>query len=114
MTIRYFWEDVIVNKPCSGGLSPRTTPVRQNVEYDYECQITSEDIVNYLMPYYLIEENKKIANHYMKKALDFLINNLQLSCELDALKKDEYFVEFMKERNEDKAYEEWEETNDAY
>ena len=124
MTISYHWEDMIVNVPCGGGISPRTTPVRKDVDYYFECQITVKDIVDYLMPYNLSKNNKHktadevkevgLANYYMTKALDFLIHGLSLSTELDDLESDEYFVEFMKERYEDKAFEEWEETNDAY
>lgn len=124
MTLRYHWENKTVNVECGNGICPHTRKVIQDVDYDYERTITTQDIIDYLMPYNLSKHNRNktseevketaLANYYMKKALDFLIYGLSLSTELDELENDEYFVEFMKERYEGDALEEWEEYNDAY
>lgn len=114
-----------VNIECdTGGISPHTRQVIRDVDYDYEVDIKTQDIVDYLMPYNLSKSNKHktadevkevgLANYYMTKALDFLIHGLSLSSELDDLESDEYFVEFMRERYEEQALEEWEESNDEY
>lgn len=124
MTIRYHWENQVVNIECGSGISPHTKEVVRDVDYDYDRQISIQDIVDYLMPYNLTKKNKKktieeinetgLANFYMTKALSYLVHELKLSIELDDLENDEYFVEFMREKYKDSAYEEWQESNEAY
>lgn len=122
MTISYHWEDMTVNVECCGRISPHTRPRTQDVDYDYDVNVSEQDIVDYLMPMNLSKRNKNkseeeikeavLASFYMEKMYDFLRYNDAI--DLDALEQDESFVEFMKERYEEKAMEEWERYNDAY
>lgn len=124
MKIRYHWENVLVNVPCESHNAPRTKKVLKDFDYDFEFNVKINDMVDYLMPYPLSKENKNKtmldnmevcrANFYMKKALNFLIKGCSRSIDLDDLENDEYFVEFLKERYEEQAYEEWEESNEEY
>ena len=78
--------------------------IQTDIEYEYEVNIKKYDIVDYLMPQG--EKDKGKANYYMTKMLEFL-----LECgavDESELENDEYFVEFMKERYEEQAKEEWE------
>lgn len=116
MTIRYLWEDRVVNVASltdnHNAISPHTKQVIRDIAYDYECNVKTRDVVDYLMPISLQQEEKRSAAFYMTKMYKFLeeVGALDIS----KLEEDEYFVEFMRERYEQNAYEEWEETNDAY
>lgn len=125
MTIKYHWENMKVNVEVGvynvAALAPMTKEVIRDVDYDYECKIKTEDVVAYLIPYNLSHAREKtkeqvnetqLANFYMSKAIDYLLENTCI--DLEDLERDTYFVEFVKERYEEKALEEWEETNDAY
>ena len=116
MEIRYFWENMEVNV----GDYPHSHTEIRDVEYYFDVQVKTRDIVDYLMPYNLGKQNKKktqeevnecgLANYYMTKAIDYLLDNL--SIDLDELEQDEYFVEFMHDRYEDRALDNWEEENE--
>ena len=117
MTIRYHWE----NMPCNVPSGSHTKVVRQDVDYDYEHAISFNDICDYLMPYSLTRKKDKtkdeitetqLARYYMEKVLWFLKDNGAI--ETEELENDEYFVEFLHERYEQNAMEEWEEYNDEY
>lgn len=124
MKIRYHWENVLVNVPCESHNEPRTKKVLKDIDYDFEFIVKVNDMVDYLMPYPLTKEDKNkneqeirdtaLANFFMTKALSFLIVDCSRSIDLDDLENDEYFVEFLKERYEEQAYEEWEESNEEY
>ena len=124
MKIRYHWENVLVNVPCESRNEPRTKKVLKDVDYDFEFNVKTSDMVDYLMPYALSNKNKNktdqeirelaLANFYMTKALSFLLTDCSRSIDLDDLENDEYFVEFLRERYEEQAYEEWEESNEEY
>ena len=119
MKIRYHWEKLKINYPK--GYLYRTQI--KDVDYEYEVDVKVQDIVDYLIPYHLatkknktkeeIEEVELMKQHF-EKALKFVIGNCSLSSELDSLENDEYFAEFMKERYEDRAFEEWKESNESY
>ena len=122
MTIRYCWENMKVNVECdTGGIAPHTRQVEMDVDYDYEVVIKVRDIVDYLMPYNLSHKKNKtqeevnetrLAAYYMEKMFNFLQENSAL--DLDELENDDYFKEFMHDRYEESALEEWGESNDAY
>lgn len=121
MTLTYEWKDVEVNVLNDYGDVPHTHREIRTVRHDYDVNIKVQDIVAYLMPYDLShaknktpEQSKEIANanFYMSKALDFLIDND--ACDLEELEHDSYFYDFMKERYEEEAWEDWQECNDAY
>lgn len=103
MHLHYYWENVEVNYECDYGgysLSPHTRTRVQDVEYDFYVDIQDEDIIEY------INGDKETSI----RLLDLLHNCI----DYDYLEEDDDFVDFMKEKYEDEAWEEWEEGNDAY
>ena len=122
MTISYHWESLEVNvERDTGDVSPHTYKVVQDVYYDFEVEIKTKDVVDYLMPYHMFDRKvykselvreKKTANYYLTQAINYLVDSA--NCDLEELENDEDFVEFMKERYENKALQEWEESNDEY
>lgn len=120
MTIKYVWENMEVNVPNDNGIYPHTHKEIKTVEYEFDTRVKTSDIVDYLMPYNLKQKNKTteqekevgLANYYMTKAIGFMRENLNL--DLDDLESDEYFVEFMRERYQELALEEWQERNEEY
>lgn len=110
MTIRYVWENMIINVPKSCGDIPHTEKRLATVRYDYDLVVNVRDIVDYLMP--MSEKDKGTANFYMSKAIHFLLDND--SVDFEKLEEDSYFVEFMRERYENRALEEWREYNAEY
>lgn len=120
MLVKYFWEDVTLNVENNYGTSPHTHKVVRDVEYDYDIDIKIEDIVDYLIPYHLeqkeINSEEKLelrhAKTYMTKAIEFLVENCQI--DLDELEQDETFKEYMKDKYESSAWEEFQERNEEY
>lgn len=121
MTLTYEWNNVEVNAPNNYGDYPHTHKEIRTVRHSFDVNVKVRDIVDYLMPYDLTHTKNKtleqsneiaLANFYMTKAIDYLKDNI--SCDLEELEEDEYFVEFMKERYEDDAWEDFMEGNDEY
>lgn len=122
MTIKYLWENVELHEEVdTGDIAPHTRKVHRNVEHYYDINVKIQDIIDYLMPYDLAtaknktqEQQKEIAqaNFYMNKAIEYLIDNGV--CDLDELENDEYFVAFMRERYEERAWEDFQESNNEY
>ena len=118
MTIRYHWEDMPVNVAYNG--QPKTHVEIRDVDFDLWVNVQVSDIVGYLIPYHLgkhiknkTEEDIKecgYANHYMSKALQYLLD--QGALDLEQLESDTYFMLYMREEYEQKALEEWEEQNE--
>lgn len=103
MYLHYHWENVEVNYECDYGgntLSPHTRSRVQDVDYDFWVDIQDEDIIKY------INGDKKTSI----RLLDLLHNCI----DYDALEKDEDFVEFLTKKYENKAWEEFEESNSSY
>ena len=100
MFIKYHWENVELNVPNGR----HTKVVIRDVDYDFDVDITFEDICEYLQLNYT-------EQHAIDKFLDLVGWN---SIDYDRLEKDEYFVEFMKNKYEDKAGEEFDESNEPY
>lgn len=121
MTLTYEWNNVEVNVPNNYGNEPHTHKEVRTIRHDYWVKVKITDIVDYLMPYDLTHKKNKttedtkeiaLAHFYMEKAIDFLKDNTD--CDLEDLENDEYFVEFMKERYEEEAWQDWEESNEEY
>lgn len=118
MTIKYCWENVKVNVPNG----EHTIVKYRDIIYYLDIDIKVEDIVDYLMPYNLSKNNPnkseseiqetRLAAFYMRKMYSFLKDSGALN--LDELENDDYFVEYMRERYEEKAFEDWNETNEPY
>ena len=116
MTLKYHWEHQKITHP-QGYFYKQSF---EDVEYEIEITPTKRDIVDYLMPINLSKSNKhktqkeisetQTAAYYMEKMFEFLEENNAI--DLDRLEEDEYFVEFMHERYQVKALEEWEEMSD--
>lgn len=114
MTITYHWEDMVVNRECdTGDIAPHTRKEIMDIDYDYEVNYTIEDIIEYLLPYKMKDKTEKEnAKYFMKKAIEFLENN---GCvDYDSLQDDSAFYDFLKERYENKALEQFQEENEAY
>ena len=105
MTLTYYWDDVKVNLPQGD----RTKQVVRNVIYDYDINIQISDVVDYLMP--IEEKEKGVAYHYMKRAIDFVVENG--GCDLENI-DDPYFKEFLHERYEGRAWESFQDGNEEY
>lgn len=108
MWITYKWENVVVN--VDNG--EHTKPVKKNVEYDYDVSVSEDDIVEYLLPdpkYCKITDNE-IAHQScgIRKAVRML------GIDEDKLEDNDDFVEFLKERYEDKAVEKFNYENEPY
>lgn len=109
--LTYHWENVVINvERDTGGLSPHTRPVIADIDYDYEATATDEDIVDYLTPVVLREGDKEI---YVR-AIRHTLTNLHDYINYDELAEDEGFIEFLTERYEEKAREQFDEENDSY
>lgn len=122
MFIKYHWENVECNiEDKDNEFEMKTHKETRDVDYEYNRDVTVEDIVQYLMPYSLTRKGDKtkdevneirLANFYMTKAIEFMqehgieINGGDLETELE---DDEYFVEYMHDKYEEEAFEEWDE-----
>ena len=87
MRITYYWEDVIVNRIMDRGFEPHTKAHREDVEYEFEITPTQEDID------------------------DFNSQNFENITEDDIYDNDDFY-DFMKERYEEKAKQEFERGNE--
>ena len=87
MTIKYHWENVRVNEFQEDTLEPKTRPVIRDIDYVFEVEIKDKDISDY---------------------------GIVGLVDLEELENDDDFIEFMKDRYEDVAYEEWENSNGIY
>lgn len=121
MRIRYEWKDVEVNVPNGYGELPHNHREIRDIEYDYNIDIKIRDVVQYLMPYNLVNKQDKtqedvneikLANFYLTKATNYLVD--QLGIDLEDLENDEFFVEYMHQRYEKDAWEEYQNGNDSY
>lgn len=113
--VTYHWENVVLNvEKDTGGISPHTRPEISNVDYDYYMEISYDDIIDYLIPSVLREEEAKIY----RRAISHTLSNLNDYIDFDSLGEDEYFREYiettLKDKYEDKARQEFEESNEAY
>ena len=119
MLIKYEWNDMQVNIPTdTGDIEPHTRKHIQDVEYSFEVEPTVEDLVDYLTPRRFDTIGERQAYKLgLKKMANFIQEHINESLnELleDNLEDDEYFVEFIKDRYEDRALEEWENGNGEY
>lgn len=106
MTLKYHWENVTVNHLiCDGCLCPHTKPTVEDVDYDYDVDVTDDDILDYLS----LNDD---ARMHAKEMFDFL--NECGAVDYEQLSNDKDFVEFMTERYENDAREDFEAGNDAY
>lgn len=116
MLIKYKWENMRISEinPNSISQEPSYRNVLTNIEYDYWHDIGIQDVVQYLMPYELTHKKSKtgdeineirMANFYMEKAIRYAIEYGGL--DLESFEEDEDFVEYMKERYETRALEEF-------
>lgn len=89
------------------------------IEYEYSHNVSVVDFVLYLMPQELSMHNKfkteeqlKESNYaykHMKKAIEYLMSIDQLDLE-DIAENDEYFYQFLKERYEEDAKDDYEDS----
>ena len=123
MTIKYVWKDMEINvlDTNSKGTEPHTKKVAQDVIWYYDTPVRHNDIADYLMPYNLTHKKDKtnydieeirLAKFYMTKVLNFLQESSEI--DYDKLEQDTYFVEFMRERYEEQALQDFKEYNDEY
>lgn len=110
MTLKYHWENQTVNVETQGlrSISPHSHQETTDIDYEYERDVDVKDIVRYIVPNYTSKEQKELA----EKVVEEMIDLFQLN--LGDLKDDECFVEFMKDRYEDEAYDEFKENNYPY
>jgi len=119
MFIKYHWENVECNvlDNDDNALEPRTHKETKDIDYDYDRDVTVDDLVEYLLPIDIKKqphraEEKGWGKIYLTKAFEFMlehgieINGGDLE---DELERDEYFVEYMHDKYEEEAFEEWEE-----
>lgn len=107
MKIRYHWEQLKINYP-KGYIKKYEI---KDVDYDYYVNIKVEDVVQFLMPLKLESfKEKSTAHFYLTKAIEYLTEETKV--ELEDLEDDPLFVEFMHDRYEDEAFEEWQASND--
>lgn len=108
MWITYKWENVVVN--VDNG--EHTKPVKKNVEYDYDVSVSEDDIVDYLTP------NPRHTDLTMRDILNQECGIRKavrmLGIDEDKLEDNQDFVEFLKERYEDRAVEKFEYENEPY
>lgn len=99
MTLHYTFENITLTDYVGG------YPKKKHYEeynYDFETDITEEDIVNYLFPTCMKNTNdEKIYKSGLQKAIRFFVD--QNSIDFDCLENDEYLMEYLKERYKDKA-----------
>lgn len=116
MTLRYLWKDMEVNIPNNYGETPHTHKEIRDIEHEYDRVVKTNDICDYLFPNLLKKgltpSEIMSIGFYMRKVANFLQESAK--CDLEELESDEYFVEFMKDRYEEQALEEWRERNERY
>lgn len=123
MTLKYHWNDVVLNVPdkYSHSDTPHTHQVTHDIDFEYDVVVRFGDIVDYLIPYSLknkVDKDKlddieiAAANCYIRKTLLFLKDNDAL--DLEELEYDQDFKEFMHDRYESDAWEEFQESNEEY
>lgn len=109
MILHYHWENVTVNVPYhpygSKWIDQHTKPCVQDVDYDYEVDITGEDVLNYL-------QLKGDVRYTANQLIELLEKNTAIDYTM--LEDDADFVAFMLEHHEKNAIEEFEEGNEAY
>lgn len=110
MTLHYRWEDCpyqVLNSDASyRACEPIYHTYRGDVEYDYEVDVKLKDIIAYLRPkHFNTDEEKEMFKLGVTKLFD-LLNNVD-AIDFDQLEDDDFFREFMEERYEDEAYEEY-------
>lgn len=119
MFIKYHWENVECNALDNddNALEPRTHKETRDVDYEYDRGVTVDDLVEYLLPIDTKKqpdrvEEKSWGKIYLVKGIEFMLEH---GVELnggdleDELERDEYFVKYMHDKYEEKAFEEWEE-----
>lgn len=108
--LSYHWN----NMPCNvldtnnRGISPRTKQVVRDIDYDYYKSVSYDDIIDYLTPNVLRENESEIYH----RAIRHTLTNLNDYIDFDSLGEDEYFVEYLKDKYEQEALESWEEENE--
>ena len=114
ITLSYHWEGLVVNViDCnSRSSSPHTKEKKMDVDYNYDCEVTTDDIVEYLAPSIKFTDltMKDILNQEcgIRKAVALLGINKE------KLEDNEDFIEFLKQKYENKALEEFNEGNESY
>ena len=109
--LTYHWENVVLNvEKDTGDVAPHTRAEIADIDYDYYATITEDDIIDYLVPSTLREDDEKVY----RRAIGHTITNLHDYINYDELAEDEFFVEFIKERYEEKAREQFDEENEPY
>lgn len=86
--------------------------VCDDVEFDYEVDVSYDDIFDYLKPHDFEKWSEELKKAYIR-GFDALWDNDLVDNEMlsESLENDDYFIEFMKERYEDEAREECEKEN---
>ena len=111
MTLKYKWFNVPVQKLSSViSAEPIYYTTIGNVEYEFECDTKLDDIIAYVMP------NKYQVSKYDRTMVRKVLTDMYVlfamngALDINALDNDEDFVEFMKERYEDEAFDEYKES----
>ena len=90
--IWYHWDRVVIDYKHQ----------KENVDYLYYPSITDDDVVEYLTPSVLREDEEKIYRRAIRHTLDYV--------HYDNLEDDEFFYEFLKKKYEEQAKEQCIET----
>lgn len=104
--IKYHWVDIPVSVCCGGIYEPHYKLEYQDVDYEYDAYITEEDVVDYIVPGVLRENERAIYERAVRQAIEVL------GIDYDALSDNEFFCEFIKDKYEEKAREEFDLRND--
>lgn len=100
MNLHYVWENMLVNVETDKGIKKEI----KTVEYDYDVEPNFYDTMEYLG-----------FEGIRERAVDSFVDLIGWdNVSYDDLEDDEYFVEFMKQKYEEKAKESFEEENEAY
>ena len=108
MYLKYYWEDVPVQYLAGGRVEPVYRTKLGNVEYEYEKDIGIDDVVAYLMPRLEDKEQRMLYRTALENMFDFLQQSDAIN--MDELENDEYFVEYIHDKYEEEAFEEYKES----
>ena len=116
MILNYVFEDVMCDVLYDGAthinngwFEPHYCKKLCEVNYDYEVDVTFKDFFDFIKPFDFNHWGKDGRLIYERACKDVWDSDW---LKLDELEKDEDFIQFMKERYEDKARERYQEEND--
>lgn len=103
MWLKYHFKDIMCEVEVDGGINePNIIKKLCEVDYDYEVDISEEDLVGYLA----LTNTKELSQDFQvgfKTAIGHAISEDLIK--FDDLEDGEYFIRFMNEKYREKAYE---------